>query len=119
MQSLRVMVVEDEPIIGTLLAEVLRELGHQVIAIEATEEGAVSAAAATRPDLMIVDARLRHGSGIAAVEHILREGFVPHVFVSGERLSVLGLHPRAILLQKPFMEAGLVSAIEQALSAVG
>jgi len=116
MQSLQVLVVEDEPVIGTLLAEVLRELGHDVIAIEATEDGAVAAAAANRPELMIVDARLRQGSGVTAVERILREGFIPHLFVSGDRLNPEGLCSRAIILQKPFMEAELVSAIARAVA---
>jgi len=116
MQSLQVLVVEDESVIGTLLAEVLQELGHDVIAIEATEDGAVAAAAANRPELMIVDARLRQGSGVTAVERILREGFIPHLFVSGDRLNPEGLCSRAIILQKPFMEAELVSAIARAVA---
>ena len=66
---------------------------------------------------MIVDARLRHGSGIAAVKQILRNGFVPHFFVSGDRLSADGLSPGAIVLQKPFMESELVSAIARAVAA--
>lgn len=116
MRSLQVLVVEDEPVIGALLAEVLLELGYDVIGIEATEEGAVAAAAADRPDLMIVDARLRQGTGIAAVARILRQGFIPHVLVSGDRLNPESLRPGAIILQKPFSEAELVFAIERAVA---
>ena len=67
------------------LAKCLREMGHVVCAIEATEAGAVAAAAQFGPDLMIVDAQLRDGSGVIAVEEILQTGFIPHVFVSGAR----------------------------------
>ena len=73
--------------IAMMLAEVLRELGHEVCATEATEAGAVAAAARHKPDLMIVDDQLRRGSGISAVEQITRSGFIPHVFVSGEPLD--------------------------------
>lgn len=42
-------------------------------AIGATETGAVTAAARHKPDLMSVDAHLGHGSGLAAVDTIIRE----------------------------------------------
>ena len=67
-----------EILIGMLLADTLGAMGYDVCAIEATETGAVAAAARCEPDLMIVDARLRDGSGVSAVEEILRTGWVPH-----------------------------------------
>jgi two-component system, response regulator PdtaR len=84
--ALRVLIVEDEAMIAMLLAEVLTGLGHEVCATEATEAGAVAAAARHQPELMIVDDELRRGNGIAAVEQITRSGFIPHVFVTGKSL---------------------------------
>jgi len=75
---------EWEIMIGMLLAQMLETMGHDVCAIEATEADAVTAVVRCRPDLMIVDARLGDGSGVSAVEEILRTGFVPHVFISGD-----------------------------------
>ena len=69
--------------LAMLLADVPAEMGHYVCATDATEAGAVAAADKCKPDLMIVDARLGEGSGVSAVEKILRRRFVPHVFVSG------------------------------------
>ena len=117
MAMLRVLLVEDEAIIAMLLAEVLGGMGYEVCAIEATEADAVAAAARCRPDLMIVDARLGAGSGVAAVETILRTGPVPHVFVSGDPASVQALRPDAVVMQKQFREADLASAIQRALGA--
>ncbi len=117
MRALRVQIVEDEGMIATLLAEVLVGMGYDVCAIEATEADAVAAAARCRPDLIIVDARLREGSGVSAVEQILRTGFVPHVFVSGDTARVRALRPGAVLLRKPFREPELAGAIQRALSA--
>ncbi len=77
-----------------LFADALAAMGYDVCAIEATEAGAVAAAARYKPDLMIVDARLRDGSGVSAVEEILRTGWVPHVFVSGETSSDTGAETR-------------------------
>jgi DNA-binding response OmpR family regulator len=65
-----------------LLSELLAGMGHDVCSTAATEAEAVSAATRYDPDLMIVDARLGRGSGVSAVEEILRAGAVAHVFVS-------------------------------------
>ena len=117
MKALRVLVVEDDILIGTLLAETLGAMGYDVCAIETTETGAVIAAARCCPDLMIVDARLRDGSGISAVEGILRTGWVPHVFMSGEISTIQALRPGAIVIQKPFRDMELNRAIQRALDA--
>ncbi len=116
MKALRVLVVEDDSILGMLLAETLAGMGHDVCAIEATEAGAVTAAVQHRPDLMIVDACLGKGSGVSAVEEILRTGPMPHVFISGARFQAG--RPGAVVLQKPFHESDLVRAIRRALDAV-
>src|SRR5690348_16349921 len=82
--AMRVIVVEDDAVIGTLLAEMLAGMGYDVCAIEATESDAVSAAARCKPDLMIVDIGLGEGSGISAMDTIHRTRPVPHVFVSAD-----------------------------------
>jgi DNA-binding response OmpR family regulator len=117
MEALRVLVVEDEMLIGMLLADALGAMGYHVCAVEETEAGAVAAAARCNPDLMIVDARLRQGSGVSAVEEILRTGWIPHVFVSGETSTIQALRPGAIVIQKPFRDMELDRAIQRALDA--
>ena len=101
--------------IGMLLADILIEMGHDVCAIEVTPDAAVTAAAYYQPDLMIVDARLGAGSGVAAVEEILRTGFVPHLFMTGNAARVKELRPDAVVLEKPFRETELMDAIHRAL----
>ena len=59
-------------------------MGHDVCATAANQAEAVIAASRYGPDLMIVDAGLGRGSGVSAVEEILRAGPVAHVFVSGD-----------------------------------
>ncbi len=117
MPALRVLLVEDEAIVAMLFADLLVAMGHEVCAIEATEAGAVTAAVRCRPDLMIVDVHLMDGNGASAVAAILRAGFVPHVFVSGDPLSAQPFSPGSVVLQKPFRESDLVRAIESALGA--
>jgi CheY-like chemotaxis protein len=116
MRTLRVLVVDDDVMIGTLLAEMLTDMGH-VCSIESTEPGAVAAAARWRPQLMIVDVKLGVGSGVAAVEAITRDkrAAIPHVFISGDIISLLAVRPGAVALQKPFREPELVLAMRHAL----
>lgn len=112
---LRILVAEDEPLLAMLLEDVLKEMGHDVCAIESTEAGTVAAGLRFRPDVMVVDPGLVQGSGISAVAEILRTLFIAHVFVTGETLLGRPLHPRAVVLQKPFREVDLASAIDRAM----
>jgi CheY-like chemotaxis protein len=117
MTALRVLVVEDDAVIGALLAEMLEGMGHDVCAVAATEEDAVTSAARWRPDLMIVDVRLGEGSWVSAVDEIQRAGPIPHVFVSADISGVQALRPGAAIIQKPYREADLGRVIRRALDA--
>lgn len=117
MTALRVLVVEDDAIIGALLAEVLADLGYDVCPVETTEAGAVAAAARSKPDLMIADVTLASGSGVSAVDQVCQAGPVPYVFISGDVFQAA--MPGAVLLRKPFRAADLVQAIGRALGAAG
>lgn len=101
--------------IALLLEMVLEEMGFAVCAVESTETGAVAAAQRCSPQLMIVDARLRQGSGLRAVQQINCAKFIPHIFASGDMLVQGSLDPRAVILRKPFLESDLALAIQQAL----
>jgi two-component system, response regulator PdtaR len=112
MKTLRVLLVEDDAMIGMLIADILTDMGHDVCAIEATKRDAVTAAAHHRPDLLIVDGRLSDGTGVSAVEEICRNEYVPHLFISGNISTVKTLRPDAVVLAKPFGESDLMRAIE-------
>jgi DNA-binding response OmpR family regulator len=118
MKALRTLIVEDDAMIGGLLAETLEGLGHSVCAVETSVGNAVSAASRWRPDLMIVDVGLSRASGIAAVKEILGSGFVPHVFVTSDAVGGMSLGPDTVLIRKPFRVSDLDRAIQRALAAV-
>jgi CheY-like chemotaxis protein len=115
MTALRILVVDDDAMIGELLGEMLKEMGHSVCAVAATETDAVTAAARHHPDLMIVDVRLGQGSGITAMDEILSSGFVQHFFMSGNVAKFKVLRPDGAVLEKPFQEVDLRCAIARAL----
>lgn len=110
---LRILVVEDNALIGMLLTEMIIAMGHEVCAIATTEAVAIAAAARHKPDLMIVDATLGEGSGVSAVREILRSGHVPHLFMSGARIQANS--GDTVTLRKPFSESGLIDAMRRAL----
>jgi two-component system, response regulator PdtaR len=115
-KALRVLVVEDDAVIGVLLGEMLEEMGYEVCGIEATEADAVTAAALYKPDLMIVDVQLGEGSGVAAIDTIHLAGPpVPHVFVSGDMARLRALKPGSIAVRKPYRESELALVIQRAL----
>ena len=114
---LRVLVMEDQALLGFVLGEVLEELGYDVLAIAATHADAAAAARKARPDLMIVDVHLRSSSGIGAVAEICATGFVPHVFVTGDMAEANRQCLGSVAIQKPFAEADLTRAIAKALAA--
>jgi CheY-like chemotaxis protein len=113
MKKLNILLVEDDAMIGAVLAEMLASLGHETGPIQATEDGAVAAATRHKPDLMIVDLTLAKGSGIVAVERITRAGPISYVFMSG--LGPLAAKAGDVVLTKPFREADLLRAIARAL----
>jgi len=105
MTAIRVLVVDDDVVIGQLLAEMLTGMGCDICGVEASEADAVAAAARYRPDLIIIDAQLGNGSGAAAIAQIQRDRVVPHVFISGDISGLRTMTPGSIVLQKPFHEA--------------
>jgi CheY-like chemotaxis protein len=110
-KSLNILVAEDDDLIGELLSEMLAQMGHGVCAITATEADTVTAARQFQPDLIIVDVRLRRGSGIDAIDVIMQTRFIPHILVSGNIARVRQLRPDAITLEKPYTQYSLGRAI--------
>ena len=115
MKQLRILLVEDDPVIGLLLAELLVGLGHSVCATVGTEPDAVAAAARHAPDLMVVDVHLAEGSGISAMGTIGRTRAMAHVFMTGALPNSLPV--TTTVLHKPFFERDLVRALAEAWDA--
>jgi len=114
----KVLIIEDEPIISLDLQNIVREMGHEVVATATTQDEAVRAARHTEPGLVLADIKLADGSsGIDAVRQILSELTVPVIFVTAypERL-LTGERPEpTFLVTKPFLPETVRVAIGQAL----
>jgi PAS domain S-box-containing protein len=116
----RILIVEDEVIVARNIASRLRELGYVVPTIAASGEEALRRAAELRPDLVLMDIKLRGAmDGIAAAGEIRDQLDIPVVYLTGyadpktlERAKVT--EPFGYIL-KPFEVRELQSTVEMAL----
>ncbi|HZP99691.1 MAG TPA: response regulator [Reyranella sp.] len=119
--SVRILVIEDEAVIALDVADIVRNAGHEVVGIAATEKAAVELAKKHSPHLVLADIQLRGtDSGIMAVKQILKSMTVPVIFVTGypERLLTGTQLEPAFVISKPFDPDLLRAAIAQALDTV-
>lgn len=81
--ALRILIVEDDAVAALGLKMFLVETGHDVVAMAETAPAAVHRAAATRPDLALVDIRLAEGTdGIEAALEIRRRFGIPSILMT-------------------------------------
>jgi PAS domain S-box-containing protein len=116
----KILIVEDERIVALDLKERLRRQGYAVTAICPSGDDALRAVAQERPDLMIVDIRLKGAmDGIATVTEIRRRHEIPVIYLTAHsdadtlaRAKTTG--PYGYIL-KPFDEHELRATLETAL----
>jgi PAS domain S-box-containing protein len=97
----RVLVVEDEALVGIMIQECLTELGFQIVGPVCTASDALAAAKAGDFDAAILDINLGDGM-VYHVAEILTRRHVPFVFVTGYDADSVDSRFREIpVLQKP------------------
>ena len=103
----RILVVEDEMLIGMLLEDMLMDLGHDVAAIVPRLKDALVAVEKETYDLAILDVHLHGESAFPVAEALIGKG-VPFVFATGygERGLPETYRGRPVL-QKPFAKDDL------------
>ena len=90
MSAVRVMVVDDHPMWREGVARDLTEAGYEVVAVAGDGAGAVRRAAASRPDVVVLDLHLPDLPGVAVIQGLVP--FCARVLVlsaSGEQQDVL------------------------------
>jgi CheY-like chemotaxis protein len=103
----RVLVVEDEMLIGMLLEDMLHDLGHEVAAVVPRLKDALAAVDRETYDLAILDVHLQGESAFPVADALITKG-VPFVFATGygERGLPEDYRGRPVL-QKPFAKDDL------------
>ena len=119
--NIRVMVVEDEVLIGLMLAKKLRACGYEVGDVITTGEDAVKYAAQTRPSVVLMDVTLAgQMNGIEAAKQIKDSYGVPIIFFTGYNDRLLHDQARRVdpvaILAKMDPVADIIAAIRAAVS---
>jgi len=119
MEPLRVLIADDESIRLMSLRAQLTSLGHRVVAEASNGEEAVALAAATQPDLAIIDIKMPVMDGIEATERIMEARPIPIILLTAyseaqlvERAAQASI---AAYLMKPVSEEDLLPTITLAL----
>jgi CheY-like chemotaxis protein len=116
----RVLIVEDEFIVGLHLESILERLGHQVVGVVADETEALHLVATERPDLILTDIHLARGGDGLKVARTAQENYgAKTVVITGHRDGETFLKAEEsgalAFLRKPF---GL-SEVETVFSRLG
>jgi AmiR/NasT family two-component response regulator len=119
MDSLRILIADDESIRLLSLRAQLAALGHRVVAEASTGEEAVALAISTQPDLAILDIKMPLVDGIEAAERITQARPIPIILLTAyseaqlvERAAQANI---SAYLMKPVSEEDLLPALTLAL----
>ena len=81
----RILIVEDQAILGMELEFVLEQAGHDVVGVAFDSRQALALAVETRPDLAVVDINLKDGrTGISVAQKMALELGVTVLFATAE-----------------------------------
>ena len=111
-----VMLVEDEPMIALMVADMVEEQGFAVAGIFRANGEALAFLRDHRPHLAIVDYALTDGPA-APIARKLKENGTPFCVISGHHRSVAGsLFDDVAWVDKPFSQDQLCSALRACLA---
>lgn len=120
-QKVKILVVEDEMLIGAKIALFLSELGYEVTALLPRAEEALRHVEEDMPDLALLDIQLRGDmDGIALAELLYTQHNIPVIFLTANTDD--GTFNRAkaakpfAFLAKPFRKTELQRALELAIT---
>ena len=116
----RILIVEDERVVAELLKEFLKNFGFEISAVTGDGEEAVSLAIGIRPDLVLMDIKLRGAmTGVDAARQIQESLDIPVIYLTAysddETLQRIKASAPFGYIQKPFKGGEIRSAIDIAL----
>lgn len=110
--SIRVLIVEDEPLISMMLEDFLDALGHSAGGTADSAAEALALIEAGGVDCAILDVNLRGGEKSWAVADALAAAAIPFVFATGgSRDAIVERHRNRPRLTKPFTMESLDQAL--------
>jgi CheY-like chemotaxis protein len=114
-RKLRILVVEDEPFLAVMLADMLEELGYAVAASASQVSQATEFLAGDKVDIALLDVNLGD-ERIDPVADLLAERACPFIFTTGYgQDDVPAAYASRSVLQKPFNINDLAAALRKEL----
>jgi DNA-binding response OmpR family regulator len=115
----RILLVEDEVLVGMMMRDLLTELGFFVAGPLCSLADARAAAAAQRFDAAVLDLNLT-GESVYPLAELLTAQGVPFVFVTGyDSAAVDSLFSHVPVVQKPIAREHLEATLRASLAASG
>jgi two-component system, response regulator PdtaR len=115
---MRILIVEDEPLIAWMLADSLEDAGHEVVGRAATmaEALALCEGAAAAPELALLDIKLRDGSnGVDVARALMERWGVRAIFTSAHVTEARRAKGVALgCIGKPYQAATVLRGVEMA-----
>jgi len=117
----KILVVDDDPLVGPAMKAVLVSGGHEVIGPCRDAAKALRRAARERPDLAVVDFNLAGGEdGLSLARKLKERHAVPSLVVSGYGHRAADAREVAVgFLHKPFSPLALAGAVRCVEEAIG
>ena len=109
----RILIVEDEVIIGMMATDMLEEMGATVLGPALNVSQGVSMAESEQADAALVDINL-DGTRSDAVVEVLNRRNIPIVYTTGYGRGAADADAR-LVLEKPYTAASLARALAQVL----
>ncbi|MEO9080361.1 MAG: response regulator [Rhodanobacter sp.] len=114
-ETRRVMVVEDDPVVAMLVEDIVRDMGHEVL-VNLTLEQAMFEIEAGEVHAVLLDMHLRGEDGRPILLELLAR-HIPFLVLSGSDQSALkNEFPQIRIVAKPFNKAALEDAVRELLS---
>jgi CheY-like chemotaxis protein len=110
----KLLIVEDEPLIAADLEWLAQQRDHVVVAIADTQRAALDAARSRKVDAALVDLKLRDGfTGVGVARALSEELEIPFAFVTGNtELIPAGAFGAAAIVKKPFSDAQIAQVLD-------
>lgn len=121
MESLKILVVEDEPMISETLVEMLELLNHEVLSVAESGEEAVMQLMESEPDLLLLDIQLRGKMDGIELARLIKDKYnIPFVFTTAyadeETINRAKAEGPFGYIVKPYGVKDIMAAIEVAMS---
>ena len=117
--SLRIIAADPQPEMQQFYAEMLPQMGHELVGIVDSGRALIQRCRSDRPDLVISDVSLKDMDAVAAAEQIARESAIPMIVLTARRPSspagqFVAEHHMTFLI-KPVNRAMLAAEIPSAI----